>query len=106
MKENIEMVDVLSVVRCMNEQDQNHGQKTMNSHKTAAAHKPLDLCPGQSIELLKELHMLTREGKLNPDSRRKLKQDIYLFQFIDKLLKELPATDRGPTLADHGAGKP
>ena len=26
------------------------------------------------IELLKELHILTRDGKLNQDSRRKLKQ--------------------------------
>jgi uncharacterized protein len=61
--------------------------------------------PGQSVELLKELHILTREGKLNQDSRRKLKQVYHLFQFIDKLLKELPASDTGPTLADHGAGK-
>jgi hypothetical protein len=28
----------------------------------------------QSIELLKELHILTRDGKMNQDSRRKLKQ--------------------------------
>ena len=33
-----------------------------------------EIRPGQSIELLKELHILTREGKLNQDSRRKLKQ--------------------------------
>ncbi|MDP3826917.1 MAG: SAM-dependent methyltransferase, partial [Polaromonas sp.] len=33
-----------------------------------------ELRPGQSIELLKELHILTREGKLNQDTRRKLKQ--------------------------------
>ena len=31
-----------------------------------------ELRPGQSIELLKELHILTRDGKLNQDSRRKL----------------------------------
>jgi len=65
----------------------------------------LDLRPGQSIELLKELHILTRDGKINQDSRRKLKQVNHLFQFIEKILKELPATDAGPTLADHGAGK-
>jgi hypothetical protein len=65
----------------------------------------LDLRPGQSIDLLKELHILTRDGKLNQDSRRKLKQVNHLFQFIEKILKELPATDAGPTLADHGAGK-
>ena len=29
---------------------------------------------GQSIELLKELHILTLDGKMNQDSRRKLKQ--------------------------------
>ena len=33
-----------------------------------------ELRPGQSLELLKELHILTREGRLNQDSRRKLKQ--------------------------------
>ena len=65
----------------------------------------LDLRPGQSLELLKELHILTRERKINPDSRRKLKQVNHLFQFIEKILNELPASDAGPTLADHGAGK-
>ena len=62
--------------------------------------------PGQSLELLKELHILTREGKLNQDSRRKLKQVYHLVQFIEKLLNELPAPASGTlTLADHGAGK-
>ena len=64
-----------------------------------------DIRPGQSIELLKELHILTREGKLNQDSRRKLKQVYHLFQFIEKLLLELPDKGAGATLADHGAGK-
>jgi len=64
----------------------------------------LELRPGQSTELLKELHILTREGRINQDSRRKLKQVYHLFQFIEKLLLELPA-EPGPTLADHGAGK-
>lgn len=93
----------------------------------AGAVKPLaeELRPGQSIELLKELHILTREGKLNQDSRRKLKQVYHLYQFIEKLLLELPdaapeqpndssmtavsqsdgALPDGMTLADHGAGK-
>ena len=64
-----------------------------------------DIRPGQSIELLKELHILTREGKLNQDSRRKLKQVYHLYQFIEKLLLELPEAATGITLADHGAGK-
>ncbi len=64
-----------------------------------------EIRPGQSIELLKELHILTRDGKLNQDSRRKLKQVYHLFQFIEKLLLELSGSASGVTLADHGAGK-
>jgi hypothetical protein len=58
-----------------------------------------EIRPGQSIELLKELHILTRDGKLNQDTRRKLKQVYHLFQFIEPLL------DGAQSLADHGAGK-
>ena len=64
-----------------------------------------ELRPGQSVELLQELHILTREGRLNQDSRRKLKQVYHLFNFIQPLLDELSDTAAGPTLADHGAGK-
>lgn len=64
-----------------------------------------EIRPGQSVELLKELHILTRDGKLNQDSRRKLKQVYHLFQFIEKLLLELPEKQGGILLADHGAGK-
>ncbi|MEO6972965.1 MAG: SAM-dependent methyltransferase [Rhodoferax sp.] len=71
----------------------------------AAAASTPEIRPGQSLELLKELHILTRDGKLNQDSRRKLKQVYHLFQFIEKLLLELPVSDVGITLADHGAGK-
>jgi hypothetical protein len=79
--------------------------KKRSAIDTAASALPPEVRPGQSVELLKELHILTREGKLNQDSRRKLKQVYHLFQFIEKLLKELPNSDTGPTLADHGAGK-
>lgn len=86
----------------------------------------LELQPGQSVPLLKELHILTRDGRLNQDSRRKLKQVMHLFQFIEKLLLELGATgdcsgvggetlcagqtgavlaEPEITVADHGAGK-
>lgn len=61
-----------------------------------------DLRPGQSIELLKELHILTRDEKLNQDSRRKLKQINHLYGFIEPLLKDIPQDIR---LVDHGAGK-
>jgi hypothetical protein len=66
---------------------------------------PPELLPGQSIDLLKELHILTRDGKLNQDSRRKLKQVHHLYQFIEKLLDEVPTSAGGATLVDHGAGK-
>ena len=65
----------------------------------------LELKPGQSIDLLKALHILTRDGKLNQDSRRKLKQVYHLYQFIEPLLTELSKDDHAVTLADHGAGK-
>ena len=65
----------------------------------------LGLRPGQSVELLQELHILTREGRLNQDSRRKLKQVDHLYQFIEKLLLEVPEGEGHPSLADHGAGK-
>ena len=56
---------------------------------TPAADALPEIRPGQSIELLKELHILTREGKLNQDSRRKLKQVTHLYQFIEPLLREV-----------------
>ena len=65
----------------------------------------LELRPGQSIELLKELHILTRDGRINQDSRRKLKQVAHLFQFIEPLLDDMAAGGHAPLLADHGAGK-
>lgn len=74
--------------------------------KTEQLAEQLELRPGQSTELLKELHILTREGRINQDSRRKLKQVYHLYQFIEKLLLELSeGAAAGPTLADHGAGK-
>jgi hypothetical protein len=73
-----------------------------------------ELRSGQSIALLQELHILTRDARLNQDSRRKLKQVYHLYQFIEKILLEFAAaSDAVPaqgrtaalTVADHGAGK-
>lgn len=77
------------------------------AQKAEAAQAALlaELRPGQSIELLKELHILTREGRLNQDSRRKLKQVYHLYQFIEPLLVEMSKDGHAPLLADHGAGK-
>jgi len=81
-----------------------HAVKDTAGQAAAGAATP-EIRAGQSIELLKELHILTREGKLNQDTRRKLKQVYHLYQFIEKLLLELPESEAGITLADHGAGK-
>jgi len=64
-----------------------------------------EIKPGQSIELLKELHILTRDGKMNQDSRRKLKQVYHLYQFIEPLLQEVQQDRPTIHLVDHGAGK-
>ncbi len=73
---------------------------------SAPAAPPIpEIRPGQSIELLKQLHILTREGKLNQDTRRKLKQVYHLVQFIEPLLSEVLDASGALSLADHGAGK-
>ncbi|NOT16447.1 MAG: SAM-dependent methyltransferase [Sulfuriferula sp.] len=61
-----------------------------------------EIKPNQSIDLLKALHILTRDGKLNQDSRRKLKQVYHLYQFIEPLLASV---GDNVSLVDHGAGK-
>ena len=64
-----------------------------------------EIMPNQSVELLKALHILTRDGKLNQDSRRKLKQVYHLYHFIEPLLTEVLVENEDPVLVDHGAGK-
>ncbi|QOY93259.1 SAM-dependent methyltransferase [Massilia sp. UMI-21] len=71
----------------------------------AVTELPPEVRPGQSVELLKELHILTRDGKLNQDSRRKLKQVYHLYNFIEPLLQDVRAQKQGVSLVDHGAGK-
>ena len=64
-----------------------------------------DLWPGQSLDLLKALHILTGEGRLNQDSRRKLKQVQHLVQLLRPTLERLLAEDPDALVADMGAGK-
>ena len=64
-----------------------------------------DIKVQQSVELLKELHILTRDGRMNQDSRRKLKQVYHLYQLIESYLEKALATNPCFTLVDHGAGK-
>ncbi len=58
-----------------------------------------ELWPGQSIDLLKTLHILTKDGRLNQDSKRKLKQIHHLIQLIDPHLTD------AKSIVDLGAGK-
>ncbi|USX16291.1 SAM-dependent methyltransferase [Oxalobacteraceae bacterium OTU3CAMAD1] len=71
---------------------------------TGADNMP-EIREGQTVALLQELHILTRDGKMNQDSRRKLKQVYHLYQFIEPLLKEVLAEKGEVSLVDHGAGK-
>jgi hypothetical protein len=81
----------------------------MKRDPVAKAAKPIELPPevrpGQSVALLQELHILTRDGKLNQDSRRKLKQVYHLVQFIEPLIREVQQDHPQISLVDHGAGK-
>lgn len=75
------------------------------SKAAAPSHDSADIVGDQSVELLKELHILTRDGKLNQDSRRKLKQVNHLVQFIAPLLEQVMNVRGDVSLVDHGAGK-
>jgi hypothetical protein len=66
---------------------------------------PADLWPGQSMALLKALHILTRDGAMNADSRRKLKQVLHLANLIKPALDQAFAERDAAVLADLGAGK-
>ncbi len=58
---------------------------------------------GESQELLKELHLLTREGQLNQDARRKLKQIYHLTELLKPALTELEGGSFD--ILDVGSGK-
>jgi hypothetical protein len=60
---------------------------------------------GMSIELLKDLHLLTRDGQLNADARRKLKQIRHLVGLLRPALDDSLARSPEPLVVDCGAGK-
>src|SRR5476651_2643101 len=61
--------------------------------------------PEKSIPLLQALHIFTREGALNADSRRKLNQVLHLTQLLRPALEFLLREANEPVLVDLGAGK-
>ena len=64
-----------------------------------------DVPAGMSIELLQELHLLTRDGHLNADARRKLKQIRHLVGLLRPALDDALARHPAPAIVDCGAGK-
>jgi hypothetical protein len=64
-----------------------------------------DVPKGMSIELLKDLHLLTRDGQLNADARRKLKQIRHLVGLLKPSLDDALARHSEPAIVDCGAGK-
>lgn len=64
-----------------------------------------ELLPGTSAALLKELHLLTRDGDLNADSLRKLKQVNHLIGLLAPAVEDVLGRFGDPLLVDCGAGK-
>jgi SAM-dependent methyltransferase len=63
-----------------------------------------ELAPGQSVELLQELHLVGRDGALHADSLRKLKQVNHLVQLVQPAVADVLARHPEPVIVDAGAG--
>jgi hypothetical protein len=64
-----------------------------------------ELPEGVPLALLHDLHLLTRDGDLNADARRKLKQIRHLIGLLGPALDDAYARHAQPVLVDCGAGK-
>lgn len=63
-----------------------------------------ELLPNQSLALLKALHLLTREGNLNADALRKLKQVNHLVRLLTPGLEDIFSRFPNPCVVDVGSG--
>src|SRR6059036_2170248 len=63
-----------------------------------------ELLPGQSVPLLKELHLVGRDGALQADSLRKLKQVNHLVQLVEPAIKDVLERHPDAVIVDAGAG--
>lgn len=63
-----------------------------------------ELLPNQSVELLKTLHLVTRDGQLNADARRKLKQVNHLVGLLQPALDDVLERFPQATVVDVGSG--
>jgi hypothetical protein len=85
-----------------------HLNPTYNNRVASKAVDPRtdpDVPSGMSIELLKDLHLLTRDGHLNADARRKLKQIRHLVGLLKPGLDDVLSKCPEPAIVDCGAGK-
>src|SRR5512143_698338 len=73
--------------------------------KVDRAHVEKELLPGSSRALLQELHLLTRDGDLNADSLRKLKQVNHLVRLLAPAVDDALARFGDPVIVDCGSGK-
>lgn len=63
-----------------------------------------ELLPNQSLALLKLLHLVTRDGQLNADARRKLKQVNHLVGLLEPALDDVWKRFPQPVVVDVGSG--
>jgi hypothetical protein len=63
-----------------------------------------ELLPGQSVDLLRELHLVGRDGNLHADSLRKVKQVNHLVQLLEPALLDARERHAEPVWIDAGAG--
>lgn len=61
--------------------------------------------PERSIELLKELHILSANGGLTQDSNRKLKQIYHLCRFLEPMIDKLSQQGQSMHIVDQWCGK-
>ena len=78
---------------------------TTPARRTVKGHQVRrELLPNQSPDLLRALHLLTREGHLNADALRKLKQVNHLVGLLQPALEDVFARYADPVLVDAGSG--
>ena len=69
-----------------------------------AKHVRRELLENQSVELLQALHLVTRDGQLNADARRKLKQVNHLVGLLRPALEDVLARFGQPVMVDAASG--
>lgn len=70
-----------------------------------AARVDVDVPAWMPRPLLQALHLLTRDGALNADARRKLKQVQHLLGLLEPAVADVLARFPDPVIVDCGAGK-